>query len=267
MASDGSGGCSNIPRIKVKWLNANGIKLCRLTLLDHILWSFSSFGCVNPFRFGWLVGRSVRLNATTTPWKRKMIGFNVSHTWNTKIRHKQASKQASQLIIPRSSHCLILALSYSCLRRTASVIFASFAKHHELSFALPPSVITRIFIGIILISFSTPINFCHARAEAERKLLTQTCRIQLQISINSAPWALSLHYTHTLVYIFLLMLATAHSFNCERYNCTSEILWLMLIADVCFSYLPVICLPVNASLDFALAYKYFIIFVVVVLSG
>lgn len=64
MASDGSGGgdggCLNIPRINVKWLNANGIKLCRLTL-DHILWSFSSFGWVNPFRFGWLVGRSVRL--------------------------------------------------------------------------------------------------------------------------------------------------------------------------------------------------------------
>lgn len=146
-------------------------------------------------------------------------------------------------------HCLILALSYSCSRANSECYLCEFCvARWALCAFLALAVITRIFIGIILISFSTPINFCRTREQkqSERKLLTQTHRIHLYIQ-RPEPSAYTLNED-----IFLLMPATAHSFNCKRYNCTSEILWLMLIADVCFSYLPVICLPVNASLDFAL---------------
>lgn len=92
MASDGGdGGCLNIPRIKVKWLNANGIKLCRLTL-DHILWSFSSFGCVNPFRFGWLAGRSdtKRLHFMQGKWSDLMCPIH-----EILQASKRANKQAN----------------------------------------------------------------------------------------------------------------------------------------------------------------------------
>lgn len=177
MACDGSGGngcdgggCLNIPRIKVKWLNANGIKLCRLTL-DHILWSFSSFGCVNPFRFGWLAGRSDTKCYSLSlvlfmqgKWSDLMCPIHEIHTKH--CISKQASKQTSKPI-NNSMHCLILATFLFMLAANSECYLCEFCKHHELSLSL--SVITRIFIGIILISFSTPINFCHAREQKPSK--------------------------------------------------------------------------------------------------
>lgn len=139
------GGCLNIPRIKVKWLNANGIKLCRLTL-DHILWSFSSFGWVNPFRFGWLgwqAGKQVgqtKCSSMQGKWSDLMCPIHENTS-------KQASKQFNnhgytiQLIIP-----FVLSLLFSIISTTFGfargiALSLRVCKHHEHSLVLSLSLL------------------------------------------------------------------------------------------------------------------------------
>lgn len=135
------GGCLNIPRIKVKWLNANGIKLCRLTL-DHILWSFSSFGWVNPFRFGWLgwqAGKQVgqtKCSSMQGKWSDLMCPI-----------HENTSKQTIQQ--PCYTIQLIIPFVLSLLRSISSTTFG-FARGIALSLRVSPSTTSICSLSLSL---------------------------------------------------------------------------------------------------------------------
>lgn len=165
------------------------------------------------------------------------------------IQKHDISKQTSKPI-NNSVHCLILALSYKCSRANNECYLCELCEApRALCVFLALSNNANIYWNYLNFLLDTNQFLSCSRAEAERKLLTQTYTFD----------ALSPH-------IFLLMLATAHSFNCERYNCTSAKFYglcslLMFAFLICLSFVCLLTLHLTS-----LSLLHFIV-IVVILSG